>query len=186
MEANINNDGTWHIFNPFVPHAGSLQVQRLGTLTPLSDTGDPSTLLPHGYTASCDYWSTTRPLTTTRYHLTVSAPSGDEEDLLPLAPPTKRGVVCSSMPDDADWPCVDAEVGDNEDIWASLSPLAHLLTPSLLQAAYELLKVCDVQCTCTCTHVLWNLSLCNFSLWLPNYFPTELMTSVYNYLYVME
>ena len=97
--------------------------------------------------ASCDFWSVTHPHKRTRYNLTVLAnPQEDEQILLPRVPPTKGMVPLA--PDSIDWPCVDTEIGEEDSTnsgrghWSSLSPITHIiLTPSLLQAAYEFLKV---------------------------------------------
>ena len=123
------------------PFIGSLCVEKLGTLTSLSDTGDPSILLPHRYCASCDFWSVTHPQTKTHYSLTIIA-DPPEEELLPLAPPKMDNSTIS--PDHLDWPCVSTEVSADErcSLWSSLSPVTHvILTPKLIQAAYALLKV---------------------------------------------
>ena len=108
---------------------------------------DNSILLPNSYTASCDFWSVTQPHKRTRYNLTVLAnPQEDEQIHLPRVPPTKG--MTPLAPDSIDWPCVDTEIGEEDSTnsgrghWSSLSPITHIiLTPSLLQAAYEFLKV---------------------------------------------
>ena len=130
---------------------GSLFVQSLGSLTSLSDTGDSSVLLPNKYSASCDFWSVVHPHKRTRYQLTIQATSPEEEELLPLTRPTEYSLAMS--PKDSDWPCVSAEVGEDNYIddgcgpWSSLSLANHaVLTPSLTQVALELLKVLILCC----------------------------------------
>lgn len=134
-------------FSP--PPLGSLHVEHLGNLTPLSDTCDPGTLFPNTYTVSCDFWSVKHPHKRTRYSLKIQANPGDEEDfvVLPFGFAKKpQHVSDSSSPDNATWPCIDMEVGgvvNGYSQWASLSLIANntVFSPMLLQAAYELLQV---------------------------------------------
>ncbi len=94
----------------------------------------------------------THPQDITRYNLTILAKPQYDDDPIVFQTP----LSIQSSPDNNDWPCIDTIIGPDEDYnndndnntnnsanhWSSLSTISNIiLTPSLLQVAYEFLKV---------------------------------------------
>ena len=112
------------------PSPGSLLINSLGILTPLSDTLSPSLLISHNFSSSSLFWSTATPTQRTSYTLTISAELLKEEPL-PITLPTLETPPTS--PEDPRWPCTSAQVGGDEGVWSSVSSLTQILSsPSLI------------------------------------------------------